>query len=183
VPGQADPSLRSRTSSERSEGVTTHSRSWLFKFIRLLGRKRPIDKISRFGRQNSSGTGGGCGDGWGSCACPHRNANLYCITMEIDMFLNKKRFMPGLHILIYGGPGMLLLLAIAVRLSLYHIVTSDYTVFLSQWYDFISTHGGFAAFKYNFSNYNPPLQKHDTLRTLGTSEHALSKSRSRKQRQ
>lgn len=51
---------------------------------------------------------------------------------------------------------MLLLLAIAVRLSLYHIVTSDYTVFLSQWYDFISTHGGFAAFKYNFSNYNPP---------------------------
>ena len=46
------------------------------------------------------------------------------------------------------------LLAIALRVSLYHVETSDYTVFLSQWYDFIQTHVGFAALKYNFSNYN-----------------------------
>jgi Gpi18-like mannosyltransferase len=76
--------------------------------------------------------------------------------MEKDMFLSKKRFTPGLQILAYCGFGMLLLLAIVLRLSLYHVVTSDYTVFLSQWYDFIQTHGGFAALKYNFSNYNPP---------------------------
>ena len=48
------------------------------------------------------------------------------------------------------------MLAIALRVSLYHVVTSDYTAFLSQWYDFIQTHGGFAALKYNFSNYNTP---------------------------
>lgn len=72
------------------------------------------------------------------------------------MFLHKKRFKPGLHIPAYSGLAILFVLAIALRVSLYHIVTSDYTIFLSQWYDFISTHGGFAALKYNFSNYNPP---------------------------
>src|SRR5207302_9006923 len=51
---------------------------------------------------------------------------------------------------------ILLLIAIVLRVSLYHVETSDYTVFLSQWYDFIQTHGGFAALKYNFSNYNTP---------------------------
>jgi len=71
------------------------------------------------------------------------------------MYLHKKRFIPGLPILAYSGLGILFLLAIAVRISLYHIVTSDYTVFLSQWYDFISTHGGFAALKYNFSKASP----------------------------
>src|ERR1700730_7829219 len=76
--------------------------------------------------------------------------------MEKIMSLAKKYFKPGLQILTYSGIGMLFLLAIALRISLYHTVTSDYTVFLSQWYDFIQTHGGFAAFKYNFSNYNPP---------------------------
>jgi Gpi18-like mannosyltransferase len=40
--------------------------------------------------------------------------------------------------------------------SLYPVETSDYTVFVSQWYSFIQTHGGFAALKYNFSNYNVP---------------------------
>src|SRR6266851_2727388 len=78
------------------------------------------------------------------------------IVTEKVMFLNKKRLMPGLQITAYSGLGMMFLLAIALRVSLYHTVTSDYTVFLSQWYDFIQTHGGFAALKYNFSNYNPP---------------------------
>jgi Gpi18-like mannosyltransferase len=85
--------------------------------------------------------------------------------MENNMFLNKKHLMPGLQILAYSGLGILFLLAIALRVSLYHIVTSDYTVFLSQWYDFISTHGGFAALKYNFSNYNTPYLYLLTLTT------------------
>src|SRR2546426_11959364 len=71
------------------------------------------------------------------------------------MLLRKKLYVPGLQILAHTI-AILFLLAIALRASLYHVVTSDYTVFLSQWYDYIQTHGGFAAFKYNFSNYNPP---------------------------
>lgn len=72
------------------------------------------------------------------------------------MLLNKKLFVPGLHILAGCVLGIAFVLAIVLRVSLYHIETSDYTVFLSQWYDFIQTHGGFAALKYNFSNYNVP---------------------------
>jgi len=60
--------------------------------------------------------------------------------------------MPGFQIL----AGMMFLLAIVLRVSLYHVETSDYTVFVSQWYDYIQTHGGFAALKYSFSNYNVP---------------------------
>jgi len=52
--------------------------------------------------------------------------------------------------------GILFLLAIVLRVSLYHIQTSDYTVFVSQWYDYIQNHGGFAALRYSFSNYNVP---------------------------
>src|SRR5438132_7421998 len=72
------------------------------------------------------------------------------------MLLRKKLYVPGLQILARCMLGMMFLLAIALRLALYHVETSDYTVFLSQWYDFIQTHGGFAALKYNFSNYNTP---------------------------
>src|ERR671932_2488062 len=56
----------------------------------------------------------------------------------------------------YLGFGMLFVLALVLRGALYHIITPDYTMFVSQWYDFIQTHGGFAALRYNFSNYNPP---------------------------
>jgi Gpi18-like mannosyltransferase len=52
--------------------------------------------------------------------------------------------------------GILFLLAIVLRVSLYHVQTSDYTVFVSQWYDYIQNHGGFAALRYSFSNYNVP---------------------------
>ena len=51
---------------------------------------------------------------------------------------------------------VLIAVSIGIRIALYPAVTSDYTFFLSQWYDFIAGHGGFAAFKYPFSNYNPP---------------------------
>src|SRR6266700_5026853 len=72
------------------------------------------------------------------------------------MKLSKRRLTLALQIFIYSVFGILFLLAIALRISLYHVETSDYTVFVSQWYDFIQSHGGFAAFKYNFSNYNVP---------------------------
>ena len=72
------------------------------------------------------------------------------------MLVRKKLYVPVLHILARCALGTLFLLAIALRVTLYHVETSDYTVFLSQWYDFIQTHGGLAALKYNFSNYNTP---------------------------
>ena len=72
------------------------------------------------------------------------------------MLSYKKLYVPSLHILARSALGMMFLLAIALRVTLYHVETSDYTVFLSQWYDFIQTHGGLAALKYNFSNYNTP---------------------------
>lgn len=72
------------------------------------------------------------------------------------MLVREKLNVPGLQILAGCAFGGMFLLAIVLRISLYHIQTSDYTVFLSQWYDFIQTHGGFAALKYNFSNYNTP---------------------------
>ena len=73
------------------------------------------------------------------------------------MILRRKLFVADRrHLLIYCGLGILFVLAIALRVSLYSVETSDYTVFVSQWYDFIHTHNGFAAFKYNFSNYNVP---------------------------
>src|SRR5438270_12219015 len=72
------------------------------------------------------------------------------------MLVRKRLYVPGLQVLALCTPGLMFLLAIALRVSLYPIETGDYTFFLSRWYDFIQTHGGFAALKYNFSNYNPP---------------------------
>jgi Gpi18-like mannosyltransferase len=72
------------------------------------------------------------------------------------MLLSRKRSTSALQIALYCVCGLGFLLAIALRVSLYHIETSDYTTFLSRWYDFIQSHGGFAALKYNFSNYNTP---------------------------
>jgi len=48
----------------------------------------------------------------------------------------------------------LYVLAIYLRYTLFSIHNSDYDHDFSSWYDFIQTHGGFAALKYNFSNYN-----------------------------
>jgi Gpi18-like mannosyltransferase len=72
------------------------------------------------------------------------------------MHLTAKPLTPGLQWLARCTIGILFLLSLVLRLSLYHVITNDYTFFLSPWYDFIKTHGGFAALKYNFSNYNPP---------------------------
>jgi Gpi18-like mannosyltransferase len=52
--------------------------------------------------------------------------------------------------------GLLFIGAVVLRIALFHVQTSDYTFFLSNWYDFIKSHNGFAAFKSSFSNYNVP---------------------------
>jgi len=72
------------------------------------------------------------------------------------MLVQKKRMIPGLS---RGAPyifGLLFIGAVVLRIALFHVQTSDYTFFLSNWYDFIKSHNGFAAFKYSFSNYNVP---------------------------
>jgi Gpi18-like mannosyltransferase len=47
------------------------------------------------------------------------------------------------------------ILALALRFSLFPYESRDYKGFLSGWYDFIAEHG-FGAFAKDFSNYNPP---------------------------
>jgi len=47
------------------------------------------------------------------------------------MLSYKKLYVPSLHLLARSALGMMFLLAIALRVSLYHVETSDYTVFLS----------------------------------------------------
>lgn len=46
-------------------------------------------------------------------------------------------------------------LALTLRLSLFGFESSDYRMFLSRWYDFIVSNGGFSAQQYAFSNYSP----------------------------
>src|SRR5260370_35227321 len=48
---------------------------------------------------------------------------------------------------------IIILLAMALRGTLFSIRVRDYNIYISPWYDFIHSHGGFAALKYNFSNY------------------------------
>ena len=47
-------------------------------------------------------------------------------------------------------------LALSLRLTLFDFQSGDYVSHLGLWYDYIQTHGGFSAFKDNFSNYTPP---------------------------
>lgn len=72
------------------------------------------------------------------------------------MLLQTRSLAPAWRALIGIGIVLLFGLAIGLRVALYHIETSDYTVFLSQWYDYLQTHGGLAALKDSFSNYNTP---------------------------
>ena len=50
----------------------------------------------------------------------------------------------------------LFLLSIVLRISFYKIQIYDYNTYLLPWYNYIKAHGGFAALKDNFSDYNPP---------------------------
>ena len=51
---------------------------------------------------------------------------------------------------------IIVLAAIAVRLAFFSYQSGDYTAYFAQWYDYIKQHGGFAALKTNFANYNEP---------------------------
>lgn len=46
--------------------------------------------------------------------------------------------------------------AIAIRYYLFDFKSGDYGSFLSGWYEFIRTNGGYKALSHNFSDYNPP---------------------------
>lgn len=72
------------------------------------------------------------------------------------MLLREKSIGFNSRTLKYCVIGILFIVAIGIRIELYHVITSDYTAFISQWYDHIKSNGGFAAFKDNFYNYNPP---------------------------
>jgi Gpi18-like mannosyltransferase len=46
--------------------------------------------------------------------------------------------------------------ALVVRFAFVDFRSGDYQAFVSQWYAFIAQHGGFAALRYDFANYNVP---------------------------
>src|SRR5437660_2950846 len=69
------------------------------------------------------------------------------------------------HVLERGVLLSLLLFSFVLRISLYNIQTIDYVTFFGPDYDFIRLHGGFAALKYPFSDYNPPYLYLLTLMT------------------
>jgi len=56
-------------------------------------------------------------------------------------------------------------ISMVLRVSLYNFKNADYTGLFQPWYDFIQTHGGFAAFKYDFSIFNVPILYLWTLAT------------------
>jgi Gpi18-like mannosyltransferase len=51
---------------------------------------------------------------------------------------------------------IIVLAAVAVRLVFFSYRSGDYTAYFAQWYAYISDHGGFAALKTDFANYNEP---------------------------
>ncbi len=50
---------------------------------------------------------------------------------------------------------LLLALSLVLRLSWYHIQTSDYVYFVRPWFETLSVHTGLSAFSIPFSNYTP----------------------------
>lgn len=55
----------------------------------------------------------------------------------------------------YWLGSLLLVLSIAARVISYPVVTSDYTYFLSKWFDTLQAHSGLSAFSTPFSDYAP----------------------------
>lgn len=51
---------------------------------------------------------------------------------------------------------LIILLALLLRSTLVPYQSHDYTASLSEWYDFVKSHGGFGALRYKFSDYNVP---------------------------
>lgn len=46
--------------------------------------------------------------------------------------------------------------AVSVRVLFFPFRSGDYDAYFSRWYEFITQHGGFAALRYHFANYNVP---------------------------
>jgi Gpi18-like mannosyltransferase len=51
---------------------------------------------------------------------------------------------------------VLVVAALAVRSVFFGYESGDYRSYFGPWYEFIASHGGFSALKYDFSNYNVP---------------------------
>src|SRR5215208_6705736 len=66
------------------------------------------------------------------------------------MEVSQRRFEPAILVAL----GLGLFLALALRLSLFYYESWDYLAFLSPWYDFIVSNGGFSALEYAFSDYS-----------------------------
>lgn len=49
-----------------------------------------------------------------------------------------------------------MIFAVLIRWICFPNKSVDYKYFLSPWYDFIASHGGFSALKYDFADYTPP---------------------------
>jgi Gpi18-like mannosyltransferase len=72
--------------------------------------------------------------------------------------LVKYHFYRVLKSLRYPVPGYLLtgiIFAVVIRLACVPNKSVDYKYFLSLWYDFIASNGGFSALKYSFADYTP----------------------------
>lgn len=67
------------------------------------------------------------------------------------MRTSRPHFEPGVLVVL----GLGILLAMALRFSLFDFTSVDYRMFLSPWYDFIVSYGGLGALEYDFSNYSP----------------------------
>jgi Gpi18-like mannosyltransferase len=52
--------------------------------------------------------------------------------------------------------GLLIIVAVIIRVVFLNFHTSDYDIFLQKWYHFITLHGKFRSFASNFYNYTPP---------------------------
>jgi Gpi18-like mannosyltransferase len=64
-----------------------------------------------------------------------------------------------------GLVGAVVVVATVVRVAMFGHESSDYQLFIKDWYDFISTHGGFRALEHDFSDYNVPYLYLVTLLT------------------
>ena len=74
---------------------------------------------------------------------------------------SRSPFRPGILAIL----GLVIVLAMALRIGLFDFQSGDYRVFLSPWYDFIVGNGQFRALGYEFSNYSPPYLYLLTLAT------------------
>jgi Gpi18-like mannosyltransferase len=70
---------------------------------------------------------------------------------SVDIDENRKRAFRRVGLVAAG-----VVAAVVVRVAMFDHESSDYQFFIKDWYEFISTHGGFGALKYDFSDYNVP---------------------------